>query len=87
MSSLTPDQQAAIILEKAGILVSHHFVQMHGEIATVIREREQYYGQRKLAEQKLNAIEELIDGYLDGAPDASEASKLANRINGIIHPL
>jgi hypothetical protein len=35
---------------------------------------------------KIDAIKQLIDGYLDGAPDASPASKLANQINQIIHP-
>lgn len=33
----------------------------------------------------IGAIELEIDGYLDGTPDANEASKLANRISGIIH--
>ena len=32
----------------------------------------------------LEAIALEIDGYIDGAPDASEASKLANRISLII---
>ena len=32
----------------------------------------------------IGAIELEIDGYLDGAPDANEASKLANRISLII---
>ena len=33
----------------------------------------------------IGAIELEIDGYLDGAPDANEASKLANRISLLIH--
>ena len=31
-------------------------------------------------EIKLHQIEDEIEGYIDGAPDASAASKLANRI-------
>lgn len=32
-------------------------------------------------------LNDEIEGYLDGAPDASEASKLANRISLILKPL
>ena len=34
--------------------------------------------------KKVGDIKSEIDGHLDGAPDASEASKLANRISRII---
>jgi hypothetical protein len=33
---------------------------------------------------KLQEIRDLIDGYIDGAPDASPASRLANQIAMII---
>jgi hypothetical protein len=37
--------------------------------------------------RRFEAIQMEIDGYLDGAPDASAASKLAGRISAILKPM
>jgi hypothetical protein len=54
-----------------------------GESTTTKKKEKQMNEQDKTA--IIGAIELEIDGYLDGAPDANEASKLANHISGIIH--
>jgi hypothetical protein len=53
-----------------------------GESTTTKKKEKQMNEQDKTA--IIGAIELEIDGYLDGAPDANEASKLANRISLII---
>jgi len=45
-----------------------------------------YLDHAERMEGRLSAIMDEIEGYIDGAPDASEASKLANRIAEIINP-
>jgi hypothetical protein len=54
-----------------------------GETTTTKKKEKQMNEQDKTA--IIGAIELEIDGYLDGSPDANEASKLASRISLIIH--
>ena len=72
-------QDAANRIEEAARRMAYIFEDGYG--GNALRLIEAIEG---LNAQKLKQISEAIDGYLDGAPDCSPASKLANEISRIL---